>query len=249
MEFKRTSDVLPNSLEKKDNMVSKQYENFMNRLRKAKNPGWTSEQINFEVGSKTINESVMDTSLDKIGINQKNTQKIKVTTAKSNFLDLLNILKTYYANTHQDKPKLTDTEGTGRLQLTVDTRKTLGKRPPHHQNLPEPHTCSPPPQKRHKSYPSLIPKVDYTEGPTPDNPSKPSRTLLQIPTHNYIPSSTPPDKRHTEPYRTHSYPPQFSHLQRTPTNIPRIGSTYPNSTWANLRVPQLSQPIRLVQIL
>jgi hypothetical protein len=75
MEFKQTSDVLPNSLEKKDNMVSKEYENFMNRLRKEKNPGSTSEQINFKVGSKNINESVMDTNLDKIGIDQKNTLK------------------------------------------------------------------------------------------------------------------------------------------------------------------------------
>jgi hypothetical protein len=36
MEFKRTSDVLPNYLERKDKMASKQYENFMNILRKAR---------------------------------------------------------------------------------------------------------------------------------------------------------------------------------------------------------------------
>ncbi len=113
-------------------------------------------------------------------------------------------------NTHQDKPILTDTEWTGRLQLAVDTRKTLGKRPPHHQRLPGPHTCSPPPKKRHtertssdEAYPSLIPQVDYTEEPTPDNPSKPCRTLLQIPTHNYIPSSTPPTKRPAPDHTKH----------------------------------------------
>jgi hypothetical protein len=83
-----------------------------------------------DVLSKTINESVMDTDLDKIGINQKNKQKIKAATVKTNIHSLLNILKAYNANTHQDKPKLTDTEGTGRLQLAVDTRQTLGKRPP-----------------------------------------------------------------------------------------------------------------------
>jgi hypothetical protein len=182
MEFKRTSDVLPNYLEKKDNMSSKQYENFINVLRKAKNPGWTSEQINFIVDSKTINESVMNTTnLDKIGINQKNKQKITAATVKKYILSLLNILKSYYVNTHQDKPILTDTEWTGRLQLAVDTRKAPGKHPPHHQRLPGPHTCSPPPKKRHtertssdEAYPSLIPQVDYTEGTTPDNPSKPS---------------------------------------------------------------------------
>jgi hypothetical protein len=93
MEFKRTSDVLPNYLEKKDNMSSKQYENFMNMLRKAKNPDWTSEQINFIVVSKTINESVMDINLDKIDINQKNKQKIKAKTVKTNIHSLLNILR------------------------------------------------------------------------------------------------------------------------------------------------------------
>jgi hypothetical protein len=72
----------------------------------------------------------MDTDLDKIGINQKNKQKIKTATTKTNIHSLFNILKAYNANTHQDKPKLTDTEGTGRLQLAVDTRQTLGKRPP-----------------------------------------------------------------------------------------------------------------------
>jgi hypothetical protein len=71
MEFKRTSDVLPDYLERKDKMSSKQYENFLNILRKAKKPGWTTDQLNFIVGSKTINENAMDTNLERIGINQK----------------------------------------------------------------------------------------------------------------------------------------------------------------------------------
>ena len=68
MEFKRTSDVLPDYLERKDKMALKQYENFLNILRKAKKPGWTTDQLNFIVGSKTINENAMDTNLE---INQK----------------------------------------------------------------------------------------------------------------------------------------------------------------------------------
>jgi hypothetical protein len=71
MEFKHTSDVLPDYLERKDKMTFKQYENFLNILRKAKKPGWTTDQLNFIVGSKNINENVMDTNLERIGINQK----------------------------------------------------------------------------------------------------------------------------------------------------------------------------------
>ena len=71
MEFKHTSDVLPDYLERKDKMTSKQYENFMSILRKAKKPGWTSDQLNFIVGSKTINENAMDTNLERLSINQK----------------------------------------------------------------------------------------------------------------------------------------------------------------------------------
>jgi hypothetical protein len=121
-------------------MTSKKYENFIYILRKDKSPGWTSEQQNFMVGSKTINETAMDTNLDKIDINQKNKKKIKDTTVKTNIHSLLNILKAYYANTHQDKPKPTNTDGTVRLQLDVDTRQDLGKCPPYeHQRLPESH--------------------------------------------------------------------------------------------------------------
>jgi hypothetical protein len=115
MEFKHTSDVLPDYLERKDKMASKQYENLMNILRKAKNPGWTSDQLNFIVGSKTINENATDTNLERLGINQKNKKKIKAATAKANIHGLLNILKAYYANTHQDSPKPETNKGTDAL--------------------------------------------------------------------------------------------------------------------------------------
>ncbi len=131
MEFKHTSDVLPDYLERKDKMTSKQYENFMNILRKTKKTGWTSDQLNFIVGSKTINENAMDTNLERLGINQKNKKKIKTVTAKANIHGLLNILKVYYDNTHQDSPKPTMNEGTDNLQLVIDTRQALGQRPPY----------------------------------------------------------------------------------------------------------------------
>ena len=145
MEFKRTSDVLPDYMERKDKMASKQYENFMNILRKAKNPGWTSDQLNFIVGSKTINENAMDTNLERLGINQKKKKKIKAATAKANIHGLLNILKAYYANTHQDSPKSTTYEGTDKLQLAIDTRQDLGKRPPHVNQEVKKNPTGPPP--------------------------------------------------------------------------------------------------------
>jgi len=52
-------------------MVLKQYSNLMDIIRRTKNPGWTSEHLNFIVDSKTINEEAMDRNLEKIGINQK----------------------------------------------------------------------------------------------------------------------------------------------------------------------------------
>ena len=97
----------------------------------------------------------MDANLDRIDINQKNRKRIKDTTAKTNIHNLLNILKTYCANTHQDKPKPPNTDGTDRLQLVIDTRKTLGKRLTY-----EDHT--------------------YTDGPSTTNPNKPPRTLLLL---------------------------------------------------------------------
>jgi hypothetical protein len=121
-------------------MAFKQYENCMDILRKAKSPGWTSEQLNFIVGSKTINEKAMDTNLDKIGINQKKKKKIKGATAKTNIHSLLNILKAYYANVHQDKQRPANTHSSARLQLAVDTRQALGKRPAcEHQSHKELH--------------------------------------------------------------------------------------------------------------
>ena len=189
MEFKRTSDVLPDYLERKDKMASKQYENFMNILRKAKNPGWTSDQLNFIVGSKTINENAMDTNLERLGINQKNKKKIKAATTKANIHGLLNILKAYYVNTHQDSPKSTPYEGTDKLQLAIDTRQDLGKRPPHANQEVKKSPTGPPPAegKRAKrpsyegAYTSLIPQVNYTEGPAHGNPPGPVRTLLLAP--------------------------------------------------------------------
>jgi hypothetical protein len=121
MEFKRTSDVLPDYLERKDKMASKQYETFMEILRKAKKTGWTTDQLNFIVGSKTINENAMDTNLERLGINQKKRKKIKAATAKANIHGLLNILKAYYANTHQDPPKPEINEGTAGLKLMRQT--------------------------------------------------------------------------------------------------------------------------------
>jgi hypothetical protein len=191
MEFKRTSDVLPDYLERKDKMASKQYENFMNILRKAKKTGWTSDQFNFIVGSKTINENAMDTNLERLGINQKNKKRIKAATAKANIHGLLNMLKAYYANTHQDPPKPTTHEGTNDLQLTIDTRQALGKRPPlTNQDGNKSPTGPLPAEGKHTkrpayegAYNSLIPQVNYTEGPAPNNPPRPARTLLQVPSH------------------------------------------------------------------
>jgi hypothetical protein len=42
-------------------MTSKQYEIFMEILRKAKKTGWITDHLNFIVCSKTINENAMDT--------------------------------------------------------------------------------------------------------------------------------------------------------------------------------------------
>jgi hypothetical protein len=162
----------------------------------AKKPGWTSDQLNFIVGSKSINENAMDINLERLGINQK--KKIKAATVKTNIHSLLNILKVYYVNTHQDSPQATLNEGTETLQLAIDTRQALGKRPPHaNRDLSEPQTSLPPSEERHVkrpssrhegAYTSLMPQVNYTEGPALDNPPRPVRTLLQTPVR-------PPPKR------------------------------------------------------
>jgi hypothetical protein len=164
-------------------MAFKQYENFLNILRKAKKPGWTTDQLNFIVGSKTINENAMDTNLEKIGINQK--KKIKAATAKANIHDLLNILKAYYANTHQDTPKSESNEGTEGLKLMIDTRQTLGNRPPYtNQNGTETLPAKGKHTKRQDYegvYTSLIPQVNYIEGPAHNSLPSSVRTLLQTP--------------------------------------------------------------------
>jgi hypothetical protein len=179
------SDVLPDYLERKDKMASKQYEKFMNILRKAKKPGWTSDHLNFIVGSKTINESAIDANLERLGINQKNKKKIKAATVKSNIHGLLNILKAYYANTHQDSPKPETNKGTDDLQLTIDTRQALDKRPPHtNQDGTRTLTTEGKHTKRQTyegAYASLMSQVNYTEGTAPNNIPSSVRTLLQAP--------------------------------------------------------------------
>ena len=61
--FRRTSDVRPDYSERKEDMVNKQYQSFMDILIKARYTGWTSEQLNFIVGSKSIHEKAMDRNL------------------------------------------------------------------------------------------------------------------------------------------------------------------------------------------
>ena len=154
---------------------------------------------------------------------------------------LLNILKAYYANVHQDKPRPTNTDGTDRLQLSrescslsvssvatlrrvaerhrfalcLDTRQTLGKSPTYEdQNHVETHSYTSPakksavrraPQPHGSVYLSIIPQVDYTDGPTPTNPTKLPRTLLEIPTHKGIPPilRTHPIKRSSPELTVH----------------------------------------------
>jgi hypothetical protein len=162
-------------------MASKQYENFMDILRKTKKPGWTSDQLNFIVGSKTINENAMDTNLERLGINQKNKKKIKTVTTKANIHGLLNILKAYYVNTNQNSPKPTISEGADGLQLMIDTRQALGKHP-----LPTEGKRSKR-QDYEGAYTSAIPQVNYTEGTAPNNLPSSVRTLLQTPSRSEPP--------------------------------------------------------------
>ncbi len=236
VEFKHTSDILPDYLERKDKMSSKQYENFMDILRKAKKPGWTSDQLNFIVGSKTINEKTMDTNLDRLGINQKNKKKIKEATTKTNIHGLLNILKTYYVNTHQDSPKPAINGGTDDLQLMIDTRQALGKRPPDTNQDGNKSPTKPllTEGKRTKrpvyagAYTSLIPQVNYTERPASNNPPRPTRPFLQAPSHRSpkrpgldhpgpppCPTTTSP--RSPKKARTKApKPPDNTHVSRSP---------------------------------
>jgi hypothetical protein len=148
----------------------------MEILRKAKKTGWTTDQLKFIVGSKTINENAMDTNLERLGINQKQKKKIKAATAKANIHGLLNILKDYYANTHQDSPKPEINEGTAGLKLMIDTRQALGKRPPcTNQNG----TTTIPTEGKHTkrqtyegAYTSLMPQVNLGSLHLPNASSK-----------------------------------------------------------------------------
>jgi hypothetical protein len=106
----------------------------------------------------------------------------------------------FYSNTHQDSPKSTRCEGTDTLQLAIDTRQVLGKRPPHtNQDVTKSPTSPPPAEgKRVKrpsyegTYTSLILQVNYTEGSAHDNPPGPARALLQAPKRPVPDHSEPP---------------------------------------------------------
>jgi hypothetical protein len=88
LEFKRTSDVRPGYLEKTEDKASKQYGNFIDILRKTNISGWTSEQLNFIVGSKSIDENAMDKNLDKIGrINQRTKKELKIRQSRQTSAD------------------------------------------------------------------------------------------------------------------------------------------------------------------
>ena len=99
---------------------------------------------------------------------------------------------------HQDSPKPTMNEGTDDLQLVIDTRQALGKRPPHtnQDGTKSPTRPLPAEGKRTKrpvctgSYASVIPQVNYTEGSAPNNPPRPARTLLKAPSHTEPASQT-----------------------------------------------------------
>ncbi len=134
----------------------------MDILRKAKNPGWTSEQLNVIVGSKTINEKAM-----AMQTYTKTNQDQRIPT----------VLTDYNSPQAQDKTsenvQHTKTKTTRSYTHTPLTKKRAAGRAP------------PPPGT---TYPSLMPQVDHTDRPTSTNPDNLLRTLLVIPTHNTIPS-------------------------------------------------------------
>jgi hypothetical protein len=71
LEFKRTSDdVRPDYLEKERRHGKQAIRKLHGHPRKAKGMGWTSEQLNFIIASKSINEEAMHKNLEKIGINR-----------------------------------------------------------------------------------------------------------------------------------------------------------------------------------
>ena len=184
-------------------MAHKTYENFMNSSEKPRNQDGHPmiRPTKLHCWLQIHQWKAMDANLDRIGINQKNRKKIKDATVKTNIHSLFNILKTYYVNTHQDKPSPPNTDGTDRLQLVIDTRQVLDKRPAYedhnhakthsHTSHTKKNTSSHSPHPHGNSYPSLIPKVNYTDGPATTNLTKPPRTLLVISTHKNI-SPLPP---------------------------------------------------------
>ena len=123
----------------------------------------------------------------------------------------------YVCNTHQEEQRPTITDGTDRLQLSIDTRQTLGKRPTYEdRNQAGTHpSTSPskknrPPQPLGSEYTSLmlhlIPQVNYTEGPSITKPSD----------HLELSSQSPPKEisHHLHP---HIRPNEISH-HITPTH-------------------------------
>ena len=110
----------------------------------------------------------------------------------------------YICNTHQEEQRPTITDGTDRLQLSIDTRQTLGKRPTYEdRNQAGTHPSTSPskknrsPQPLGSEYTSFIPQVNFTEGPSITKPVRPPRTLLAIPTQRNLPPPPPthPTKR------------------------------------------------------
>jgi len=126
-EFKRTSDVRPDYLERKEDTAKKQYQSFMDILKKAKGTGWTSEQLNFMVGLKSIHEEAMDKNFDKLGASSGGKKELKTKQKKHpqpprHPQDLL-------CERTSRQNKASETDGADRLQQTLDTRNALGKGP------------------------------------------------------------------------------------------------------------------------
>jgi hypothetical protein len=105
-----------------------------------------------------------------------------------------------HANTHQDTPKPKSNEGTEGLKLMIDTRQDLGKRPPYtNQNGTETLPAKGKHTKRQDYegvHTSLIPQVNYIEGPAHNSLPSSVRTLLHAPSRE---SPKRPRLDHTEP--------------------------------------------------
>jgi hypothetical protein len=82
----------------------------------------------------------------------------------------------------------------------IDTRQTLGKRPPHTDQDRKKSSTRPLPTEGKRSkrqtyegaYTSAIPQVNYTEGTAPNNLPSSVRTLLQAPSRSAPDHSEPP---------------------------------------------------------